>query len=107
MQFQEDVIHKMIYDPCFGIKACPQGVTAVVRALAAQAIDFFRKQKADAVILGCTELSLLFPEERIGDMLVVDAMEVLARALVREASGNKLQGMEHAFGQPDTAAREY
>jgi aspartate racemase len=78
-------IHRMIYDPRFGIKSnCLEVPEA--RALIGQAIDYFRKQRADALILGCTELSLMRMPLWRSDIPFVDSTEVLAKALVREAT---------------------
>ncbi len=85
MKFQNDVIHKMIYDPAFGIKSNPEKITDEVRLLAEKALCFFNGKNVDAIILGCTELSLLFAVKSIKDMIIIDSTECLARALIREA----------------------
>jgi aspartate racemase len=85
VEFQNDVIHRMIYDPKFGIKANPAAITDQARNLLRQAITFFKKQNADAIILGCTELSLMISQETIGEMVVVDSTIALAKGLIREA----------------------
>lgn len=87
--FQNDVIHKMIYDPTFGIKSNPRLITDEVRLLMDTALDFFRERKSDAVILGCTELSLTHVRDVVNDMLVVDSTEILAKALIREAQDDR------------------
>jgi len=84
--FQDEVIHRMVYDANFGLKSCPKGVTAEVKALMDTALDYFRKKGAEAVILGCTEFSLMELADRVGGLLVVDSTAALARALIREAS---------------------
>jgi aspartate racemase len=84
--FQNEVIHKMIYDPEYGIKACPNFISPEVRVLQEKALCFFKENRSDAVILGCTELPLVLTESRIGDMLLIDPTDILARALVREAT---------------------
>jgi aspartate racemase len=84
--FQDAVIHRMIYDPHFGVKANPGAVARQVRQLADQALAYFHERGAHAVILGCTELAMVFPERRAGRMLLVDTTETLARALIREAT---------------------
>lgn len=85
--FQDRVVHRMIYDPRAGIKANPNAITHEVRRLASEALAFFSERRSDAIILGCTELSLLFTEKTVDGMLVVDSTEALAQALVREATG--------------------
>lgn len=94
-KFQNNIIHRMIYDAEFGIKATSDKVTAEVDALMEQAICFFRANDADAVILGCTELSLI--KEKIGDnTIIVDSTEILAKALIREATSMSLKAVTSA-----------
>jgi aspartate racemase len=75
----------MIYDPVSGIKANPDGITKEAESLGYRALDFFKEKQADAVIVGCTELSLMRTRWLTKDILIVDATEALALALIREA----------------------
>lgn len=82
--FQNEVIHRMIYDINFGIKSNPAMITPKVYELWTKSMNFFRRQGVEAIILGCTELSLVqrqFPESQI---VVIDSTESLASALIRE-----------------------
>ncbi|SKA35772.1 aspartate racemase [Chitinophaga eiseniae] len=83
--FQHQYIHRAIYDPVFGIKANAAGITDEAIMLLNHAIEFFRDQKADAVVFGCTELSLVPRMHLPDEILIVDALDVLAQALIREA----------------------
>jgi aspartate racemase len=85
-EFQENVIHRMIYDPDFGIKANPDRISDEVQLLKEQALDYFRMRNAQALLLGCTELSLLEKELKCQDLIVIDSCEGLARGLIREAT---------------------
>lgn len=85
LEFQYNVIHKMIYDEESGLKATAGRITRQVREQARKAVQYFKAQGADVVILGCTDLSVLMDENLLNGMLVVDSTESLARALVREA----------------------
>ncbi|SVD34853.1 uncharacterized protein METZ01_LOCUS387707, partial [marine metagenome] len=49
-----------------------------------------QKMSAEAIILGCTEIPLGIPERKIGDTFIIDPGLILARALIREASPEKL-----------------
>lgn len=84
--FQKNVIHKMIYDPIFGIKKSPVEIESRVHELMTQAIQFFTEQKVDAIILGCTELSLALKDNAIEGVIVVHSTEILAKALVEKAT---------------------
>jgi len=86
IKFQNEIIHKMIYDPEFGIKSNPQNITDEVSLLADKALCFFKEKNVDAIILGCTELSLILTAKSIKDMIIVDSTDCLAKALVREAT---------------------
>jgi len=84
--FQNDIIHRMIYDPVFGIKSSAGNITPQVRVLLDKALTYFKNRRADAVILGCTEFSLATTGKRVKGMLVIDSIESLAKALIREAT---------------------
>lgn len=85
-EFQNDVIHAMVYDTGFGIKSNAGCITGEVNALMKKALSFFKERNADAIILGCTEFSLMPFGTRANGMLVVDSTNVMARALIKEAT---------------------
>lgn len=89
--FQHDVIHGMIYNPRIGIKANANAITDDAKDLMRKALLFFRERRADVIVLGCTELALMAPEIDTSDTLIVDSTDILARALIREATRTKLQ----------------
>lgn len=84
-QFQNDVIHRMIYDKEFGIKAHANGVTPPAKRLLGKALAFFRSRQTDVLILGCTELSLILTKSKVDGMAVVDSTATFARALIGAA----------------------
>ena len=85
----QETIHAAIYDPAHGIK--PAGrVTTRARADLERGIVALRAQGAEAVVLGCTELPLAFPEGDYGGLPLIDPTWVLARALIREIAPNQL-----------------
>ncbi|UII31951.1 amino acid racemase [Fulvivirga ulvae] len=83
--FQQNVIHRMIYDEHFGLKANPDMVSFEARQLMRKALDYFAGEGAEAVVLGCTELSLVAPYVTPDKIILVDSSEVLAKALIRES----------------------
>ena len=91
--FQNDFIHRMIYDPRSGIKANSNQITDEARMLFGEAISYFSKQDVDAVVLGCTELSLVQGEGMVDDMLIIDSTQCFARALIREARASRDVGV--------------
>jgi len=92
LTMQETYIHPAIYDLIYGIKATG---TATNRARADLLVgaEALRKQGAEAIILGCTEIPLAIPETTIDDMVVIDPTRILARALIREANPDRLKPM--------------
>lgn len=86
--FQDTVIHKMIYDARFGIKAHSAGISAEAQTLLDKALDFFKNQKAEAIILGCTELCLIMQEVFAKGMVVINSNESLAKALIEETKSD-------------------
>lgn len=85
----QETIHAAIYDPAHGIKSAGR-VTTRARADLERGIVALRAQGAEAVVLGCTELPLAFPEGDYGGLPLIDPTWVLARALIREIAPNQL-----------------
>jgi aspartate racemase len=80
--FQDTVIHNIIYNDLFGIKANAALVTPDAALLAEKALQFFQQQGAEAVILGCTELSFIQKMTTPPGMILIDSGEALAKALI-------------------------
>jgi aspartate racemase len=87
-EFQNNVIHKMIYDDKFGIKSSSNPINSEVTALLHRALYFFKQNNTGAIILGCTELSLILKDKFASGMLIIDPTKILAKALIREATKN-------------------
>lgn len=86
VQFQH-TIQKMIYDPEFGLKANPGRATPDALALMDAAIDYFEQKKAEAIVLGCTELPLILAYgKKQYNLPLISSVEALALALIREAT---------------------
>jgi aspartate racemase len=87
---QTGAIHPAIYDSGYGIKATGR-VTARARAALEYGIAELRRQGAEAIILGCTEISLAFPGREYEGLPLIDPTLVLARALIREVAPARLK----------------
>lgn len=88
-EFQCTVIHNIIYNEHFGIKSNAARVTQEAVQLAEKALHYFQERGAGAVILGCTELSFMQQMVSGTGMVLVDSIEALAKALIRESfAGN-------------------
>lgn len=83
--FQDQVIHRIIYDPDWGLKANPEGVQKQAQVLIEQTLEYFRQRNTDALILGCTEFSMAFRQQPIPDLPLIDSTQCLAKALVKAA----------------------
>lgn len=85
----QDSLHETIYHPEWGLKARSAALPAVKEKVR----DHLRTvlaAGAEAVILGCTELPLALGEDLFEGVPLIDPMNALARALIREAAPEKL-----------------
>ena len=82
-------LHDSIYNTKWGIKALAP-VTQKARNNFEKYANILVKGGAEAIILGCTEIPLALPEKMFEGIPLIDPMAALARALVREANGKKL-----------------
>jgi len=90
-EFQDNIIHKMVYDPGFGMKANAGRITPEAISLMKKAVAYFKERRADAVVLGCTELSMIKDRIEPEDLILVDSTEALALALIREATKGNMK----------------
>lgn len=88
---QRDCVQKAIYDTSYGIKSQSNPVTAQARSDIEQAVRVLAEKGVDIIVLGCTELPLAVPETKMFGVPLVDPALVLARALIRETSPEKLK----------------
>ncbi|MCL4261970.1 MAG: amino acid racemase [Anaerolineae bacterium] len=90
LSMQETLIHPAVYHPQHGIKSCGR-VTDRARQDLLAGVAALQAQGAQAIVLGCTEIPLALTEKQMGDTLLIDPTLILARALIREADGEKLR----------------
>ena len=90
-QMQEKLVHPAIYDPEYGIKSHPDPIHPQALENLHRAISFLKMNGAQAVVLGCTELPLAFPENSIDGMITIDPTTILARALISNCCPDKLR----------------
>ena len=94
IEIQEELIHTAIYETTYGIKAFSNPVKQQAIKNLREGISFLKSKGAEAVILGCTEIPLAFPQKEIEGMITFDPTNILARALVNNYAPNKLKGVE-------------
>jgi aspartate racemase len=95
LEMQEKKIHPAIYDPAYGIKAISNPIHPQARKNLMEGALFLKKQGAQLVILGCTEMPLAITETKIYDMVTIDPTNVLARSLIQYSDPNKLKPLKN------------
>ena len=85
-----EAVHAAIYDREYGIKATPV-VSDRARDVVCDAVMHLRDKGCSAVILGCTELPLVFwGEHSYNGVELIDPTEILAIELIRATDPDKL-----------------
>ncbi len=84
-EFQEKLVHPAIYNTKYGVKAFSNPVKKKAIKKLMKAAKYLINQGAEAIILACTEIPLAIRKKTIEDVMVIDATEVLAKALIRES----------------------
>ncbi len=87
----QEIVHDATYNPVFGIKSQSNPVTDIAKEKLLEAIRFLQNGGAEAIILGCTEISLTVTDKKIGKTVIIDPTLILARALIREVNPDKLK----------------
>lgn len=94
---KREVVNRTIFDTRFGLKAQTNPVTPKARENLLTAIRHLRGKGADAVVLGCTELPLAPLVEDMGDFLLVDPTEILARTLIEATYPETLRPLQEHY----------
>ena len=85
-----EAVHNAVYNPVYGIKATAS-VSEAARSAVCNAVMHLKSKGCTAVILGCTELPLVFNGERdFNGVVLVDPSEILAIELIRATEPGKL-----------------
>ncbi len=92
---QETFIHPSIYDTAFGIKAFSNPIQPQAIDYLHEGLSYLKNKGAEAVILGCTEISLALPQIRMQGMISIDPTNILARALIYHYAPQKLKELKH------------
>ena len=90
-KMQEELIHPAIYNPDYGIKTVSNPIcqTAINNLL--EGVAYLKKEGAEIIILGCTEILLAIQGREIDGIPLIDPTLILARALVYNLNKNKLK----------------
>lgn len=82
---QTNMVHPAIYDREYGIKAVSEPISERTRVDLLAVVRMLISEGAQAIVLGCSEIPLAIKEKAIEFVPIIDANDVLARAIVREA----------------------
>lgn len=86
---RQELLHACIYDRSWGLKACYPASERALTELFTMA-RLLADEGAEVLIMGCTELPLALTESPVYGMPLLDPVEALARAMLREAAPAKL-----------------
>jgi len=81
-EIQEEMIHKSIYHSEWGIKAQPEPPDSECLLRLQEMIDFYRQNGASALVLGCSEISLVIDHLDTKGLFQIRPMTILAGVLV-------------------------
>lgn len=81
----ERLIHRSIYHPEWGIKSRANPISSQALYRLVEGMDLLAARDVDAVLLGCTELSLAMPFLSEHSLPLIDPTTILARALITRA----------------------
>ena len=89
-EIQEE-IHEAIYNEEIGIKSKPSPITKRAKNTLVNGIRYLKKNGAEGVILGCTEISYAMPYKKLNDMPIFNTTRILARSLINLTYPQKLK----------------
>lgn len=84
-EVQYRMVHPAIYDMEYGIKAMSEPVSMRAAVDLVSVAGMLIKKGAQIIVLGCTEIPLAVTMDNIEGVPLLDAGDILAKALVREA----------------------
>ena len=84
-------IESALFHPVYGIKAQSNPVSDRARGLITEGIDHLIAEQCQAVVLGCSEISMAATKPEVEGALMIDPTSILARALIREVDAKKLR----------------
>ena len=89
---RQDELQDAIYNSEWGLKAASPA-SGRARGRLSDFAGLLASLGAEAVILGCTEIPLALPEKTLHNVILINPVLALARALIREAAPRKLKAL--------------
>jgi aspartate racemase len=84
-------LHKAVYHPDYGIKSSPGSIHNQASGIVQDSVAWLASAGAQLIILGCTELPLIYKDPFFRDIPVIDSSVMLARAMIMAHSPKKLK----------------
>ncbi len=88
---EQHQMHQAIYHPHFGVKSSAGIIPERAVSIMENAANSLIKSGAELIVMGCTELALIYSDRQFQGLPVIDSSEVLARALINAHSPGKLK----------------
>jgi aspartate racemase len=88
---EQKKLNLAIYHPVYGVKTNAETISEKAQSILLSAMTNLVRLGAEAIVLGCTEFPLIYKEKYFMDVPVIDSSLVLARALIRNHSPEKLR----------------
>lgn len=98
LENEQEQIHEAIYNEGYGIKAHSNPVTQKARNQLFQGLRHLKKNGAQGVILGCTEISYTLPHYELEGLPLFDPTLILARSLIASSYPDKLKPWKDKYG---------
>ena len=87
----QNKIHQAIYHSGYGIKSIPCSISLKARQEFEYAASYLIQKNAEVIVLGCTELPLVFKTNNFQGISLIDSTLALARALIYAVDPSKLK----------------
>lgn len=89
-EWMQKEIHNAVYNSNYGIKTTGTPVSDIAKQKILRTIEYLIDKGCRCIISGCTELSLAI-RDKFEDVILIDSVFALARALIREVNPDKLK----------------
>ena len=89
-QKNQEILHNLIYCEKTGIKTLSYA-TLKIRNKFLEFIKILKKNGAEAIILGCTEIPIAIPEKNIFNLEMIDPVAIMSIEMIKLSNKNKLK----------------
>ncbi len=93
----QDLVHQAIYNKSYGIKAMSNPIHPKAQQQLIKAARVLKKEGAEGLILGCTEISYAFNQQSLEGLPLFDPTWILARRLIEATYPERLKPLEDFY----------